>query len=418
MYRWLAAGLTAIVVATCCAQQIRRRDGDPEVFVLAARLLIRGQDIYLIPTPHGRYYYYPPFFAFLNIPLTVLPADAIIVLWALASVGLLGWSVAAFYSGMTGRPFFSLPVKTRWVVCFFSVLLSARFIILHLRFGQSNVFVLALAVLGLTWLTRERRVGAGAAIALSIVVKLTTLPFGFWFLARRSGRVLLGMFLGGVLGVLLPALVVGVRQDVSYHREWVETVALSNEPGTGNWANSGNVSLRAQTDRFFLNVDAFEYRGSFRRVTLFELPAATVRLVGQLLMLIIALVIGLYAVRFRRAPELISRWGGFALVFSLIPNFSPVAEIPHLVLLLPAYIYVVHLWYVRRLRDGVFRGLVVLSFVFTTLTTNIFMGMFLSRLLTSLGIISLGMLLLSAAIFRAAVCAQRNVFSEPTATEV
>jgi hypothetical protein len=413
----LAAGLIAVVVVTCCVQQIWRRDGDPEVFVLAARLLTRGQDIYLIPTPHGRYYYYPPLFAFLNIPLTLLPVGVVVVLWALASVGLLGWSVAAFYSGVTGRPFFSLPVKTRWAVCFFSTLLSARFIILHLRFGQSNIFVLALAVLGLTWLTRKQRVRAGVAIALSIVVKLITLPFGFWFLARRGGRVLLGMFLGGVLGIMLPALVVGVKQDVSFHREWVETVALSNEPGTGNWANSGNVSLRAQADRFFLKTDAFEYRGRFYRVTLVELPAAVVRLVGQMLMLSIALVIVLYAVRFRHAPELVSQWGGFAFVFSLIPNFSPVAEIPHLVLLLPAYIYVVHLWYVRRISDRTFRTLAALSFVFTTLTTNIFMGMFLSRLLTSLGFISLGMLLLSAAIFRAAIYNQRDVVNGPAATD-
>ncbi|HEX3559737.1 MAG TPA: glycosyltransferase family 87 protein [Pyrinomonadaceae bacterium] len=403
------------MVVTCCAQQILRRDGDPEVFVLAARLLLRGQDIYLTPTPHGRYYYYPPFFACLNIPLTYLPVGAVIVLWALASVGLLGWSMAAFYSGMTGRTFFSLPSKTRWAVCLFSIILSARFIILHLRFGQSNIFVLALAVLGLTWLTRKQRVRGGAALALSIVLKLTTLPFGFWFAARRSGRVLLGMLLGGLFGVMLPALIVGVRQDVSYHREWVETVALSNEPGTGNWANSGNVSLRAQADRFFLPVDAFEYRGRMYRVTLFEPPGAFVRLVGQLLMLSVALVIGLYAVRFRRAPELISRWGGFAFVFSLIPNFSPVAEIPHLVLLLPAYLYVVHLWHVQRLRDRTFRTLVVLSFVCTTLTTNIFVGMFFSRLLTSVGFISLGMLLLSAAIFRAATCLRRNpAFSETT----
>jgi hypothetical protein len=41
--------------------------------------------------------------------------------------------------------------------------------------------------------------------------------------------------------------------------------------------------------------------------------------------------------------------------------------------------------------------------------------MFLSRLLTSVGFISLGMLLLSAAIFRAATCLRRNpAFGEIT----
>jgi hypothetical protein len=56
-------------------------------------------------------------------------------------------------------------------------------------------------------------------------------------------------------------------------------------------------------------------------VTIIELPGAIVRLIGLLIMLCIALTIGLYAVRFKNAPELVSQWGGFALTFSLIPNF-------------------------------------------------------------------------------------------------
>jgi hypothetical protein len=414
----LAVGLIAVAVIICCAQQLWRGDGDPDVFVNAARLLLHGQDIYTQPTPHGNFYYYPPFFAFLNIPLTLLPEGLVIVVWALASVGLLGWSMAAFYGDMTGRAFFSIPAKTRWVVCFFSTLLTARFIILHLRFGQSNIFVLALVVLGLRWFKRQKDVRAGVAIALSMVVKLTTLPFGFWFLARLRGRVLAGMILGGMLGVMLPALVVGFEKDVSYHREWVERVVLSNAPGTGNWASNGNISLRAQADRFFLRVDAFQYKGRLYQVTLVELPAAVVRLIGHLLMLSIGLIICLYAVRFRDAPELISQWGGFAFVFSLIPNFSTVSEIPHLVLLVPAYIYVVHLWHSRTVDGRLFRSLVVLSFVLTTLTTKSFCGEFLSRLLASLGCINWGMLLLSAAIFWAAIRVGRNVNADATAPEV
>ncbi|MDQ3179019.1 MAG: DUF2029 domain-containing protein [Acidobacteriota bacterium] len=410
LYRILTVAAITITVIICCIQQITRRDGDPELFVFMARLLLNGQDIYTIPSPHGNFYYYPPFFACLNIPLIILPRIVLIFLWAIASVGLLGWSMAAFYSGMTSQPFFSLPVKTRWVVCFFATLLTARFIILHFRFGQTNIFVLALTVLGLVWLTRNKQVRTGIAIAFSIVIKLITLPFGFWFLARRSsGKVLLGMILGGLIGIMLPALVVGLKQNVNYHQDWVEKVVLNNAPGSGNWTSNGNISLRAQADRFFLNVNAFESKGKNYRVTIVELPVPIVRVIGQLIMLGVALVIGLYAVRFKDAPELISNWGGFALVFSLIPNFSPVSEIPHLVLLIPAYIYVVHLWYVEQFTDRMFRLLVIFSFVFTTLTTKTFCGEFLSRLLASLAVINLGILLLSIAIFRATFCINKKV---------
>ena len=106
LYRVLALVLIALAVVTCSVQQILRRDGDPYLFVHAARLFMQGQDIYTIPDQHGAYYYYPPFFAFVNIPLTFLPTPLVVVLWSLASVFLLAWTMAAFYAGLTGQPFF------------------------------------------------------------------------------------------------------------------------------------------------------------------------------------------------------------------------------------------------------------------------------------------------------------------------
>src|SRR5260370_8630578 len=97
-------------------------------------------------------------------------------------------------------------------------------------------------------------------------------------------------------------------------------------------------------------------------------------------MLIIALAIIWYAVRFGNANPLVSQWGGFALVFSLIPSFSTWTEVHHLVFLIPAYLYVVHLWYSHLVRDRLFRALVLLSFFLTTFTTKPFFRVFPSLL--------------------------------------
>jgi hypothetical protein len=70
------------------------------------------------------------------------------------------------------------------------------------------------------------------------------------------------------------------------------------------------------------------------------------------------------------------------------------------VLLLPAYIYVVHIWYSIQLKDKVFRALVVASMALLNFT--VFFGEFLSRAFAAGGCYALGALLLSAAIFRAA----------------
>jgi hypothetical protein len=414
--RVVAAALILLTIAVCSVEQIWyvHWGGDPRVFTHAARLLLRGDDLINVPNQFGLYYVYPPFFAFLNIPLVVLPIGVVIVLWTIASIVLLGWSMAAFYAGMTGRPFFSLPAKTRWVVCFFTVLLTARFIFFHLQGGQSDIFVLALAVLGLVLVSRERQVLGGVAIGLSMILKITTLPFGFWFLARRNVKVLAGIILGGLVGVLLPALVVGPRKDFYYHREWIDKVFRSNAVVSNFSSGVGNLSLRALLGRFFQRTTAFEYHGRAYQFMIAELPPRVVGMLGWLLMFAIAGVIIWYAARYRNASALVSQWGGYALVFSLIPSFSTWTEVHHLVLLVPSYLYVVHLWYRRYVTDRWFKALVVLSFIFLTLTTKTFCGLFLSQVLTSLGFINYGMLLLSAAIVRAASWLETLAPPEPS----
>lgn len=134
----------------------------------------------------------------------------------------------------------------------------------------------------------------------------------------------------------------------------------------------------------------------------------------------IAATIIWYVVRYRNASTLVSQWGGFALVFSLIPNFSTWTEVHHLVVLIPSYLYVVHLWYSRQVTDRWFKVLVVLSVIFLTLTTKNLCGVFLSSVVTSLGFINYGTLFLSAAIFRAASCLgtleqEKNLSPAPSA---
>ena len=409
-YRLLAITLIVLTIAICSVEQMWfiHWGGDPRVFVHAARLLLSGQDLVNIPTVSGLYYVYPPFFAFLNIPLVFLPIGVVIVLWTLASVLLLGWSMAAFYSGMTEQSFYSIPARTRWIVFTITLLLTARFIVFHLQGGQSNIFVLALAVLGLRLLSRGQDVRAGVAIGLSIILKITTLPFVFWFLARQRLKVLVGTGLGCVVGVILPALVVGLKTDFYYHREWFNKVFRTNAVASGLPSGIGNLSPRAQLGRFFQSVPTFEYHGRACQFTIVELSPRVIVLLGWLLVFAVAFAIVAYAIRYRKAIPLVSEWGGYALVFSLIPSFSTWTEVHHLVLLVPAYLYVVHLWHSRLVTDRLFKMLVVFSFVFLTLTTKMFCGVFLSQAMTSVGFINYGMLLLSAAIFRAAHCLQRS----------
>jgi hypothetical protein len=250
-------------------------------------------------------------------------------------------------------------------------------------------------------------------MAFSIILKITTAPFVFWFLARERLKVLVGIGLGGLVGVLLPAVVVGLKTDFYYHREWFNKVFRTNAVVSEIPTGIGNLSLRAQLGRFFQTAPTFEYHGHVYQFTIVELPPRVITLLGWLVVLAIVFAIFVYAVRYRKAAPLVSDWGGYALVFSLIPSFSTWTEVHHLVLLVPAYLYVVHLWHSQLVTDRLFKILVALSFVFLTLTTKTFCGVFLSQVLTSVGFINYGMLFLSASIFRAARCLRSLEVTNP-----
>jgi len=205
---------------------------------------------------------------------------------------------------------------------------------------------------------------------------------------------------------MLPAIAVGPEKDLYYHREWFNKVFMANTLVSELSSGVGNLSPRAQLGRFFQPTTPFEYHGRFYKFAIIELPPRVVVVLGWLLMSAFAVAIIWYVVRYRNASTLVSQWGGFALVFSLIPNFSTWTEVHHLVILIPSYLYVVHLWYCRQVTDRRFKVFVVLSVIFLTLTTKTFCGVFLSNVMTSLGFINYGTLFLSAAIFRIARCLQ------------
>ena len=412
--RWLplcrlaAFILVAFVMLGAILTATRGAKGDIDVFIHAARLVLEGKNIYDIPNQLGIYYLYPPLFAIINIPLTLIPIDLAIVIWCVVTVVLLGWSIAVFYRAMTGVSFFAIPSKTRWTIGVFSVLLVERFIETHLVLSQANALILAASVAGLYLWSREKNAPSGLALGISLIIKPLTYPFGILFLARRDFRVLISMIVGALGGVLLPALVFGFERNLQYHMEWFEKVILKHQPGYAGWVDTFNLSLQAQLFRFFTDIPSFYHGTSQYAFTIWRAPSGILTVANWILLLTVPLLIILFAIRFRNSAPLVSKWGSVAFVFSLIPLSSTVAQEHHFVLLLPACVYVVYLWAERGLDERWFRGLVIGFFVLTELTTRKIWGVFLSEVFIALGCMTFGTLLLSLAIVRGGLCIEKK----------
>jgi Glycosyltransferase family 87 len=393
-----------LVIGISSGKHLRRTGtrGDIETYVHGARLVLAGADLYRTPEPRGQVsFMYLPLFAVLAIPLTFVPFEVAVVFWCALSVALAGFVVAGFLSVLAGRPFFSLPAKARWIVSGVAVLLTLRSLLQHLDLGQANLLVMAVAVLGLVLLASGRELAGGAAIGVAIVLKLIALPLAIVFLVQGRFRVLLGMAAGVLAGLLIPAAAVGFERNVSYISYWITEVVLAADDlrKTPYWPLEWNYSLAAQVYRFFSDVTAFEHDGRYYSVTLVRLPDATLLVLARLMPVLIGCVVALYAWLHRRRGELVALWGAVALAFCLAPAFSIVSLKHYYVTLLPAHVYIVYLWYVLNVRDRWFRGLVAASFVVSIVSTTLFD--YLGALMSNLGGLVWGALLLAAAIFRA-----------------
>src|SRR5262249_34091055 len=162
-----------------------------------------------------------------------------------------------------------------------------------------------------------RIAGAGVLFALSIMIKMTTLPFVFWFLATRKFRLLAGMAIGVLIAGLLPAGAVGASRSIGYHWEWTRAVLSEHRPGSVNDVGIGNLSMRAQINRFFSDGHPNADKDNAYRVTIVGLPHSVVLSMELAMMAAIGVLIAWYALRYRDAPPLVSFWGTAALTFSL-----------------------------------------------------------------------------------------------------
>ncbi len=176
-----------------------------------------GNDLYAAPTPDGQFYIYLPLFAVLLTPLASIPRALAIVLWTALNVALLRWTIYAFYEAMTGISLSQRDVRTRWTLCFFTLILSLDFVLNNLRNGQANILVLALSVLALKISGRKMDFAGGMILGISTVIKVLGVPLAAWLFFRRKAKIIAGVVCGVAAGLFLPALFLGVRKKLELH---------------------------------------------------------------------------------------------------------------------------------------------------------------------------------------------------------
>lgn len=257
-------------------------------------------------------YLYPPAFAALLAPFTVLPNELVVRVWLLVMLAMMIGSLAIVYRVLG-------PPRAGELLCL--VLLTITFlpVTATLQTGAMNpVLLLLLTLAWAAWL--EARDGmAGAAIGSAIAIKLIPLAMVPYLLARRHFRLLLAAAAAIAVGLALGLAVTSPAHTVHYFRDMLPHLSA----GSGYRENE---SLSGLASRLCApaTAEAGGNGGWCGRLVAWPAMAAVVGLV-------------LLAVRPRRRSGL-----EFGLAVCALPLVSSVTWGFHLVILLLPIALLVH----------------------------------------------------------------------------
>ena len=405
--RLVSACVLAIAAVAAIAIAIEKaltRELDLYVILNASRSLLDGSDIYTSPAANGAYYLYLPLLASLFIPLALLPHAFAGVLWTVVCIALIGWSLNGSIKLIAGDSYASLTSLERLLMHVLPMIFCADAISSEVGNAQVNCLILALAVLALKLARSGRENPAGVLLGFAAIAKVFTAPLLLHELLAKRFRIIAGSLLAAIVGMFLPALVTGWERNLEYVTCWTTHIALYNDLTTHRSGFAGNASLTAVLTRLLTDVPAFNWNGADYHLNIAALDPGVLGYLGIATAVAAMALVAIYWAAFRNRSTFISYWGGAAVAFCVAPLITPVAERPHFLMLLPAYVYVSWLCLGKNVPSRVFYALLAAAFVLSTFTLKLYVGSFLGSVFWSLGASTLADLCLIAAIFVAARC--------------
>ena len=216
---------------------------DFEVNNTAGKRIRAGETLYRQEDGHYQFKY-PPFAAFLYVPVSFLPLAAAKFAWFLL---VLGSSVLVFQlSYGLVRP----ETKKAWVLRVFPPLILAKFFLRELQLGQINALITALLLIMVTVMMRDedrpgsaREGWAGAVWGASSALKPYALIFLPYWVLKKKWLVLAGGIFMLVLAFLGPAIYYGPSGNIQVHGEWLDSLSRSTPALLGTQDNVSLIAL-------------------------------------------------------------------------------------------------------------------------------------------------------------------------------
>jgi hypothetical protein len=377
-----------------------QKKGELNVYLVAANRMLRGDPIYkpgYDPTSNTESFTYPPFFAFVFIPLALLPQAWQRPAWAMllstALVTILWLLQRCVSPGLRAKQ--NAPVVSTYIFWGLVALLGARHVLAIVEIQSHDALTLLLLMACVYSICQSRNKLAGMYAGLGTACKVTPLLFGPVFLWQRRWTAAACVVLAAMAATLLPDLLTPSRDGKLWVETWYRTFIANvhlGEPAdlTDVWPkwNESNQSLPGTIYRL-LNSSGDESRD----VTAWNVgPHITTVVTLAVELWVFGLM--LWAVWPQRAAGHLSNderrfywFGQCAVIVTAMPLLSPMSCKCHFgVLLLPISYCLADFLYRRK--DFFVGGLLVIVFILGSLSVKGLLGFGLGQHMSAYGTVT------------------------------
>lgn len=252
-FRWVPISFAAVWVTVVWIQIILRPQGDFRHHFELGRRLALGTFIY----ENGLDFVYPPFWALVHAPLSLLGLHAAqIIVYPLAVA-----AIATLVLTLRSLSEKSIPLSrdaSFWSTTL-AIVLGSLFLGRDLPEVGVNTALVAMSWLSVYLWSKGRDIAGGAVLGMAAAMKCTPLLFVAWFMLKRQWKIAAAACAAFVLFTLSPVLVSGPDQYGRMMETWVLGVArgLSDpDPSRGPLGEEKveNLSLRPALARYLMHL--------------------------------------------------------------------------------------------------------------------------------------------------------------------
>jgi Gpi18-like mannosyltransferase len=219
--------ILAIVIIGFLRNTLRRGMNDFNVVHRAGTRFLHKVNLYNFQDGHYLYKY-SPFFALLVAPIGLLPRSVAGFFW------LLGMCVCLFFVIKMAKQMMMGDKSPPEYFYVLSLLLASKFLVREITLGQTDFLILLLIFLCLYFVQHEKEFLAGIFLALSILIKPTSLIFIPYFLYKKRFKVTVSAITMSLVFLLFPSFVYGFWGNMNLLSGWKTIMSVSSPPFLAN----------------------------------------------------------------------------------------------------------------------------------------------------------------------------------------